>query len=69
MLIYRCYFLGTDSQILAMRDFYAENDVEALALARAFVQGNKSQSFELWEGSHYIHCETAEAARTPGSGS
>jgi hypothetical protein len=57
MLGYRCYCIGADSRILAMRDFYADSNVEALAMARTLALDTSSHSFELWEGSHFIHGE------------
>ncbi len=57
MLGYRCYFIGVDAQILAMRDFHADNNVEAVATARTLALDSKSHSFELWEGSHFVHSE------------
>jgi hypothetical protein len=57
MLGYRCYCLGTDALILAMRDFHADNNDEALAMARTLAQDSKAQRFELWEGSHFIYSE------------
>lgn len=55
MLGYRCYFLGIDSRIISLRDFYAGNNVEALSVAKTLCWDNKSPGFELWEGSHCIH--------------
>ena len=57
MFGYRCYFLGLDSRIVALRDFHADNNVEALATARTFSLEYKSCGFELWEGAHCIHNE------------
>ena len=57
MLGYRCYFLGMDALILAMRDFHADNNDEALTLARTLALDNKAHRLELWEGSHFIHSE------------
>lgn len=62
MVGYRCYFLGIESRILALRDFYADDDVEALAMARVLFLDKKSHGFELWEGNHCIHSEDCEDA-------
>jgi hypothetical protein len=60
MFGYRCYFFDLDWRILALRDFYAGGDAEAIATARDFSSEHKPHGFELWEGLRQVHKERAQ---------
>ncbi len=60
MARYRCYFLGIESRILALREFKTESDNDALTTARTLALGHQAtRSFELWEATRYIRGEDA----------
>jgi len=62
MLRYRCYFLGAELRVLAMRDFEAESGEEAIAMARTLALEHKADRFELWEATRYLHGEKCPGA-------
>ena len=57
MFGYRCYFFDPDGRILALHDFYAGGDAEAIVAARGLSAEREPHGFELWEGMRQVHRE------------
>jgi hypothetical protein len=56
---YRFYFLGPDGHVRARREFHAENDSEALEIARTMFRSTPTphRGFELWQEKRHVHTE------------
>jgi hypothetical protein len=56
--MYRCYFfLDEESRIFVRQDFEANNDAEAIAIARTFAWEHKPRRSEVREGTRYLSGE------------
>ncbi len=56
---YRFYFLGADCRVWSRREFHAENDSEALEIARTMFRSTPTphHGFELWQEKRHVHTE------------
>jgi hypothetical protein len=64
---YRCYLLGEEARILALQDFYADSDDDAITMARTLSLKKKPNGFELWEGKRYVRGEALADHASPES--
>lgn len=61
MVEYCSVFLLSDGRVAARRDFQAENDDDAIIIARAFYAERASRDgLALWQGERRVYCEDCE---------
>jgi hypothetical protein len=62
MAEYRSVFLTLDGRVAARRDFQAENDDEAVIIARAlYAERANRDGLALWQGERRVYCEDCES--------
>jgi hypothetical protein len=60
---YMCYIYGDNRRLADRRDFSADSDKGAIAIAAVISSEYTPNTFELWEGMRLVH----QAKRPPGT--
>jgi hypothetical protein len=62
MARYRCYFVGSDGQLVAAETIVSESDNEAVAIAnRLFAQKAYANGYDLHLGDRLVRAQEVEA--------
>jgi hypothetical protein len=63
MARYRCYFIGSDGQLVGAETVVSESDDDAIVVAnRLYAAKAFASGFELWQGEHLVSREEAKVS-------
>jgi hypothetical protein len=63
MARYRCYFIGSDGQLVGAETIVSESDDNAIVVAnRLYAAKAFASGFELWQGEHQVIREEIKAS-------
>lgn len=63
MARYRCYFIGSNGQLVGAETIVSDNDSDAIAIAnRLYAAKAFANGFELWLGEHQVSREAIKAS-------
>jgi hypothetical protein len=63
MARYRCYFIGSNGQLVGAETVVSDSDADAIAIAdRLYAAKAFANGFELWQGDHQIVREEIKAS-------
>jgi hypothetical protein len=58
---YSCYLIGSEREIVDRRDFLADSDANAIAIATTFSsEHTPPRGFEVWMGLRHVHKEASD---------